>query len=692
MILQKRDVDDVRMKNIPIKNYKIISFDIFDTLITRSVAHPFGVFYLMQKKLRIDQIFDKEFIDCFVQNRIEAEGKAKDRYNKNQADFKEIYQFICGDYGGIEETHQNELMRLEFETELNVIQPIEAMVECLQKARQESCKVVFVTDMYLNTKYIQRILEHLGIYKDKDIIYSSSDLNMTKASGDLFKYVLKNEACEKKDIIHIGNNYDIDILPAQHCGFATYYYSDADNTKYENLLSFGAGQKSVTSPFFQKIAGASRLARIHNRYTTEEEKVYADLGANVAGPILYAFVAWILGKAKEEKLDRLYFVARDGQILFELAKQIKPFFYPGVELKYIYGSRQSWHLPSIVSIDTYALSWLLDQQPFLTLRAFSKRIKLDCHTVQYLFNSYFKCNVYLDKPLTGNEIESLRQLILFSELSDMILESASNERQKTLAYFAQEGLIEEKSAYGIVDLGWAGRLQQSLVTIIATTGINVTMSGFYFGLTRELESKFGKAYCYFFGKDIDPIFVDTGLKFLCILEVFTTADHASTTSFFEIDGEYKPVFAKLLYDKNTMDWISALRKGMYTFVSKMDQSLHHESFLNTLAFKERLSLIMNTLYSSPSSAEAENLGRFPYCTDQAESFYKDLAPKFKKLEAVRFLFVRPNRSKNLTSHWVTGSRIRSGQTVSKILSPRLFHIRSKLYHLIRRIIGLLKKI
>lgn len=57
-----------------------------------------------------------------------------------------------------------------------------------------------------------------------------------------------------------------------------------------------------------------------------------------------------MNKAKNEKLERLYFLARDGYILLWIAK----FFakkYSGLDLRYLYVSRKSMYLPSLTSLD-----------------------------------------------------------------------------------------------------------------------------------------------------------------------------------------------------------------------------------------------------------------------------------------------------------------------------------------------------
>ncbi len=676
----------MNIPDIRLDGYKIISFDIFDTLLTRRVVHPFGIFYEMQHKLLKNNAFAPKFINSFVHIRMGAEARAKKRFQKKQADFKEIYQVIC-DYNALTASDRDALMAMEFALELEAIQPVQAIVSLLKKARNKSKKILFTTDMYLNSEYIRQLLRRVNIYKDEDLIYTSSDLNRTKADGELFRYVLEKENCRPWEILHVGNNYAIDILPAEQNGLATLYYNQTDNTRYENALGSGGVFSGKTSYFFQRFAGASRIARLENQDVTIGEKVYADIGSNIAGPLLYAFVSQILVKAKENGLKRLYFIARDGQILFKIATRIKQFFSPDLELKYIYGSRQSWHLPSITAIGRRELGWLLDQQPFLTLNAFAKRVLLDGNTLQLIYHAYAGKTVPLEKPLAPKEILLLKELILSSELSDIILEHARVERKKTLAYFRQEGLLETHTPYGIVDMGWAGRLQESLVKTISTTGARPDLTGFYFGLRRKLKPKYGKTDCYFFDHNGEKPFTRVGLNLLCILEVLTAADHASTVGFSQTKGKYEPVFNTLLYTQETLNWIHALGRGIFSFLSNLDPELHRVAAQNRHALKNRLTLVMETLYRSPSPVEAEYLGRFPYCTDQVESFSKELAPKFNKMEAIKLLFIMGNKSKKLTSHWLMGSRIRSGGIEKRILAPRFFKARYMAFHFLKNVLN-----
>lgn len=84
-IIEKADVKhsvnaDKILKKI--KNYDIVSFDIFDTLLKRNVKEPTDVFSYMEKKYQIDG---------FCEKRIEAEKTARKKKNGLEVTLKDIY-------------------------------------------------------------------------------------------------------------------------------------------------------------------------------------------------------------------------------------------------------------------------------------------------------------------------------------------------------------------------------------------------------------------------------------------------------------------------------------------------------------------------------------------------------------------------------------------------------------------------
>ena len=71
--------------------------------------------------------------------------------------------------------------------------------------------------------------------------------------------------------------------------------------------------------------------------------------SGVAGPVILAAAAWTLLSAQRDNIDILYFVARDGEILLAVAQLLQQELglAAEIECRYLYGSRQAWHLPAL---------------------------------------------------------------------------------------------------------------------------------------------------------------------------------------------------------------------------------------------------------------------------------------------------------------------------------------------------------
>ena len=84
-------------------------------------------------------------------------------------------------------------------------------------------------------------------------------------------------------------------------------------TRFEALLAAAGGP---LAPGFAAAAARAR-ARVP---AAAPQAALRDVAAGVAAPMLVSYAAWILRDAARRGLARVYFLARDGQVLFEIAR------------------------------------------------------------------------------------------------------------------------------------------------------------------------------------------------------------------------------------------------------------------------------------------------------------------------------------------------------------------------------------
>lgn len=291
-----------------INNHKIISFDIFDTLLLRPYVKPTDVF------LHIETLENKP---NFFEIRQEAETKAR-KTHKNQEDITldDIYNEIDDEYKYIKQ--------IEIDLETQILQQNKEIFEVFEYAKQQGKKVIVISDMYLNKNILENILNLKG-YKDYCKLYLSNEIKKTKATGNLYKYVIEDLGVEGKDIFHIGDNYQSDIEKAKENGIETYYYEKVGekflnkigNEKFKILLKQNPNNLDIS------IIIGMIILNWHNKIDKNILNYWEDFGYNIGGPVCYGFAKFAMEEAKKQNISDLFFIARDGYTLNKVYDIIK---------------------------------------------------------------------------------------------------------------------------------------------------------------------------------------------------------------------------------------------------------------------------------------------------------------------------------------------------------------------------------
>lgn len=189
------------MGSISLKNEKLISFDIFDTLIQRKTGSPETVFDVTEQKACRE--LGQEFSD-FAKIRKAAERTLRKQYRNSEITLEEIYSEIkrrkCWP-----DKACSKLMDMEMQTELEVCRPVKRMKRFYYDALKKDKRVIITSDMYLSQELIEKILFRCG-YAGYEKLFLSSTYKATKARGRLFHYILKEYQIPARQLLHIGDN------------------------------------------------------------------------------------------------------------------------------------------------------------------------------------------------------------------------------------------------------------------------------------------------------------------------------------------------------------------------------------------------------------------------------------------------------------------------------------------------------
>ncbi len=295
-----------------IDRYKIISFDIFDTLVKRIYAKPSDVFYDLEISNNVDG---------FHNIRVTAEKKARESNKDREITIDDIYNYIPIDF-------QN-LKQKEIEKEIQISFPNKNIVTIYNKLIKEGKTIVLTSDMYLNEETIKEILKKCGINGYKNI-YISSSYGKMKKNGDLFKILLKEEKATPNSVLHIGDNSLSDIEVPRKLGISTIYYHNLSNNVHIDNIddTYNMAKKN---DYLMK----NMISHMTN-YAKNTYNYWFNIGFSLAAPLSLSFMSFLFDEIHKFRPDCILFVARDCFLLHKIYNLLESNPLPNY---YIYASR-----------------------------------------------------------------------------------------------------------------------------------------------------------------------------------------------------------------------------------------------------------------------------------------------------------------------------------------------------------------
>ena len=590
------------------------SWDFWDTLVTRSVIKSTDIFELMEIKTGIKG---------FASMRQKAEYNSRLRCPETKLSL--IYEHLP-----LDPELATDLMKLELALEYELSSPINDNIH------QFSENDIIISDMYLDKRDLLLIAKKNGIHVKDDHFYVSSQLGLNKHSGEIYRHLLSKINIRK----HTGDNYHSDFRMAKKNNINSNFYKD-ELTRIEKLWLKGPERGKY-------IAGALRAARLESKGKKDISKSEEHIYSQILAPLLVGFVEWVLKESQAKKIKKLFFLARDGQIFYKIAKEFLKHQKIDIEIVYLYASRQALHLPGFISIDD-AESWILDNTSYLSLEVVADRTQIEIKKLWEISRKYL--NVQCDENLSSQDRATLKDIIRDSEFIPLLNESSKNAFTITKKYLEQEGLMGGvANNFAIVDLGWSGRMQKSLENIIEKAGYSKDhIFGFYFALDQNtVDSESGRKIGYL----LDPMKVNLGVKNSWILnnksifEFLITADHPSTIGYqVSSNNCITPKYRIKIEEKRKED-IGFFHESILCFAKKYLplKNIFGEDFVGLASFA--LVMVKNFILN-PSRNQAQHFLGFAVSEHQIE---RDFKPLVNRLNMANLL--KRNRNSGL---WIHGS-------------------------------------
>ena len=577
-----------------IKEYKHISFDIFDTLLKRDVSKPVDVFDIIQDQAKKDYGIT---IHNFKEKRIQAEREARKVKGDKEVSIREIYNAFNDN-----EVIKNIDLLISLEEQVEIkISCVNPYIKKIYDAVIELGKRVFIiSDMYLPKDLIIQLLEANGI-REYEQVFISSEVGYRKANnGELFKYACEKMKIQPSQLVHVGDSMHSDyqmakrvgctsILIPKNLGYAPYYkskiYGTDNKIQYQLLQSF-----------------------TQNRPEHLKDEYYA-FGYEVFGPLLKGFTDWLYHNIKSEGISKVYFFARDGLILKNAFDTL--YGDKGIETCYLRVSRRSLRVPQIWMKPEY--EDVISTFPAASMQSiltFFDTIGLEYREYEEICKKKGIGRDYVYKKSEMLSNETLASL--YEDIKDDVIKN-SKEEYSALIKYLQSNHFEGNVA--VVDIGWRGSMQVFLMGICDAAKINTVLHGYYIGIGEGADVYAKKVPIQFKGYVFDvvnnPGTKDLRQPFVGLVETLFLARTGSTKKYIEngkgqievvlYDNEYEIEKGILSIDAQKVEMI---QKGGLRFIDDARNSILNETILNPEVAFENL----RRIGMQPTSNELEQFG------------------------------------------------------------------------------------
>ena len=542
-----------------IDDHEVISFDVYDTALLRNVLYPTDLFDLVAMELRRKDIP----VPQFKASRIRAEEKARSRATAEDIGLDDIYEVIAEQVGDrlASEIKETELL---IEERFTIANPF--MKRVYDYARQQNKCIIFTSDMYLGKRVIGTLLLRNG-YDGYHELFVSSDLGISKASSNLYRYV-RETLKDYRAFLHIGDNHTSDYVHARQSGFTAYHYPSLRERVAIN------GKYSIEYSIMKAI-------QINYSLTREDISYWEKFGVNVVSSLFFGHANWLVGQLKGK--DHVYFLSRDGYLPYRIYEMFARYVDgPLPEARYLHASRRAYQVPNIIHMER--------QQALELLTAYNSA------TGQRLTLGEIFDNIGLDRDKYLGlirrhgiehyrfEIRSARDQDKVKEILDAvypdIIGKFQAEADLLRRYLEQHSLYEHQEI-NIVDIGWRCSAQKAIQDM---TGIRT--SGYYFGTAHNVyEDIRDRVYGYAFQLGNPYRTMNRIMDNVMMYELIFSAPHGSLIGFREEGDAVVPILKNLEQNEYLYQCMDAMQAGVLNI---MESYLQYYDYLKNVETQDCL--------------------------------------------------------------------------------------------------------
>lgn len=558
---------DALVRYRPPAGVKVISFDVFDTLIIRKLDPPENLKRIAaQHAVRcLGLSISGEELLAGRMN-VEANLCCAARQAGGDAEFSvaEVYGRLCADVPQLRNM-ADRLTAAELEVEMAYAAAMPSIAGYLAELSRDY-RLIAISDTYLPGACLEKLLEQCGLSKYFGKVYASCDYGCNKGSGRLFGTVMALEHCSPPELLHVGDNILSDYVRPRTLGVKSLLLMDNRHLERKAQLAV-LGQFAEESRQWKGLATLDGITSApHGSHYCKKPENLHEWGRSVVGPLVTLFIHELCLQLRNSPVDRVYFLAREGFLLKKLYERFNRELFGGVLPRGVYlcVSRSTAFLASLADLVEQEMNLLLHDFS-LDLRDVLRRLGIeDDAEIARIAETYGTVPSLSDKG-------RIRTVLMGLKADHGCWEAVKNRslemREKLSGYLAETGYFSA-GRLALVDIGWYGSIQDCLEKAFPEQHDPRRIHGYYLGLDYKRDGSYGAKTGLlhdFRAPSIDGIALT---YFRLAFEFSCRAGHGTTTGYMDKGSRWHPEFRANARESECFGYIRVIQQGITAFAGE----------------------------------------------------------------------------------------------------------------------------
>lgn len=468
---------------------------------------------------------------------------------------------------------------------------------------------IFVSDFYMASPFIERLLDSVGIGGYFARGYVSCDTYENKRSGVLFRKVLQDFSLTPGQLTHVGDNPIADLERPLSLGInAAPYVSSTDEARHawysEAFYAYCGDDNSQHERRLLALI-AQQASQVPEHYRGEEGALY-QAGCQI-GLLAFGYCLNIMQDAIKRKAKEVVFFAREGILfkqIYDSLAEFRPFTSVAPPSKLLYVSRRATFAASLKAYDNAEFMRLWTMYWQQSPSAFAASLNLDQGITAQAAE---KVGLAFDEKVSAPWADERFKAFLEEPTFKAYATEQLNQQSTMLRRYIDQEISTDQPEILIADIGWRGTIQDNIAHLLGKPVHGHYLALFnYLNEQPALSSKTGwlsdanRPGDYALPDKVAPI------------EMIFNGAGGSTIGYRETEnGKIEPVREIFAGEEAVVEALEPCRVGMRAVVPLLARyvQLHGLIAENLVALNRKMA---SDLIQTPPSAVADAFGRLEH--------------------------------------------------------------------------------